>query len=178
MLQFSYLETILFMDFTLLRSNQGKATDEALHLFITNINGFFSQITSENRPSAADAARFNGMMREILEGISQAEYDYYLRKYSHDPSYADCTVADVEMMANAMKITQLSKLTTRMQYWAATEEYGGCIRNPREHRHAVKYIDQWVNSAGVYPITFFAKSNRRATSESILGNLHLPGTSY
>ena len=138
MIQFTCLDAILAMDFTQLRSNHKRATDEALHIFISNINGFFQQINAQNRPTETDMVRLNEMMEHILANINQVEYDFALTQYASD--YSDLTPEVIQKMALSAQVKSIEHLPTRMQYWAATGEFGGCIRNPLEHRQAVKYI--------------------------------------
>lgn len=160
MIKFDCLNAILEMDFTELRSKRGKATDRGLRLFITNINGYFAQMNEANRPTDAEVQHFNELMERILAAINTVEYHYHLTKFRKD--YADFDAEMIEAMTRQTEIKSPKNLPTRMQYWAATEEFGGCIRNPEEHRQAVKYLEAWYGDRSAAPGAFFTSPRRRA----------------
>jgi len=165
MIQVNYLDAILAMDFTQLRSNHGKATDEILLTFISNINGFFEQINAANKPTEADIYQVNLILEQILAKINQVEYDYFLRKYTNDE--LDFTPEALQKMARATQVKRPADIPTRMQYWAATEEFGGCIRNPAAHRKAVKFIQEWFNDSVVVHGTFFVHPKPRLETPQV-----------
>ena len=120
-------------DFTQMRALVNRATDEAIISFVGILNDFFSQF-AEIEPSLEELQTYTKYMNLILAKINEVEYDFALANYSKtEPEYA-------HIMAEGVKLSDISKIPTRMQYWAAGESFGDTIRNASEHSKAVEQL--------------------------------------
>lgn len=134
MANFTPLNEILDMDLHQLRANQGRATDAAIKLFVVKLNEFFSQF-GNTKPDLNEKNTFSQIMNSIIAKINEVEMEYFRNKNSTDEAMKHVNL-------DSYKIT-FEKLPTRMQFWAATKEFGATIRNPVEHRRAVSYLQTW-----------------------------------
>lgn len=136
---FQNLQNILEMDFSQMRALKtaggARATDAAILSFVTNLVEFYTQF--DNMPTHAQLATYRNFMEQITDRINDSEHAYYLVKYTEE-----CP-ADAEIMAQTSKLKSFSGIPVRMQYWAASEEFGGTIRNAAMHRIAVSELDKW-----------------------------------
>lgn len=137
---FQNLQNILDMDFKQMRAIPGheglRATDEAIHLFVDNLIAFFSQF---NEPPAKEQLKtYQVYMEKITNKINESEYTYYFNKYT--ALYPE----DAEKMASTCMIKSFKELPKRMQYWAASEEFGESIRNSKNHSIVVKKLNTWA----------------------------------
>ncbi|KTD63109.1 hypothetical protein [Legionella shakespearei] len=61
---------------------------------------------------------------------------------------------EAEGLASAALLSSFRDIPKRMQYWAASEEFGGELRYSAQHRKAVRKFDDWI--------AFIDKPNRYA----------------
>ena len=155
MTSFESLQEILDMDFTAMRAlpcvGGMRASDEAITAFVTNLNLFFNQF--QEKPTPTDLSRYQDLMTAITEKINIAEFSYYLEKYQDEKP-------DVQKsMAESNKLSSFKSLPTRMQYWAASEQFGNAIRNAENHRQALKHMNDWKDliepRSALQPLNFF-----------------------
>lgn len=71
--------------------------------------------------------------------LNESEHSYYLDKYKAE--YPD---QDAETMASSTELKSFKDIPKRMQFWAASEKWGDSIRNPKQHRKAIKCLDKWA----------------------------------
>ena len=142
MADFEPLEKVLNMDFSQMRaldtSGGKRATDKAIHDFVSALSEFFSQF--DKKPSKEELKTYLGLMDKITQKINETEYNYYLGKYT--AMYPD-DLDKVKSMALGNLLKSYRDIPTRMQYWAASEEFGGAIRNAQQHALVVKKLNQW-----------------------------------
>lgn len=156
MADYSSLERIIQMKFSDLRaasckdSSNMRATDEAISLLVNNLRTFFSQF--KDIPSEAVLREFECKMDAILVEINKSEYEYYFQKYSKE------SPEGAAAMARQNAEVSISKLSKRMQYWAAAADFGDTIRNPQMHRLVVEDLDKWANA--------LARLNKRHSREA------------
>jgi hypothetical protein len=135
------------MDFTQLRGlkspDGARATDEAIHCFVDNLVLFFSQF--KQKPTPDQFKIYLDYMNQITAKVNESEKDYYLKKYT-----AECP-EHAEVMTLHVALKSFKDLPTRMQYWAASEEHGGTIRNSENHIIAVNKLDEWASSQAPLP---------------------------
>lgn len=140
MSDFQPLEKILNSDFTQMRALQAsggmRATDEAIHEFINNLNEFYKQFGG--LPTQSDLNTYINYMEQITAKINASEYAYYLDKYQKE--YPETA----EGMASSCMLQSFKDIPKRMQYWAASEEFCGTIRNAEKHGAAVKNFNKWL----------------------------------
>lgn len=142
----SLMETLKAIDYNKMRSEPRDhgthhADDETLLLFITTLNYFFTQASSNLE---VFQAAFKEHMPKIIRKISDAEYSFCLEKYNSDPSWTEYTSReDREQMANDNRVTTIDTLRKRMQYWAAGASWGDTIRNPEQHKQATDHLKSW-----------------------------------
>lgn len=140
MINFDELEQIKEMDFSQMRKKPCAggmcATDEAIFEFLSHLNNFFVQFT-EYAPSEAHLRHYAKLMTEIADKASQAEIDYYTKKYT--PSEGPENAARLA----AANFLNYEKLPTRMQYWSAGEEWGDRLRNNDLHKKVIQSINRW-----------------------------------
>ena len=138
---FLNLENILEMDFKQMRCLQcaggARATDDAIHLLVNNLVQFFSQFKKD--PTHEQLKIYLDYMKKITTKINESEYDYYLKKYSKE------SPEHMKTMALGCLLKSFKDLPKRMQYWAASEEFGDTIRNSKNHIIAVKNLDKWAS---------------------------------
>lgn len=95
---------------------------------------------------------YNDYMQKILIEINKSEIAYYFDKYIHDP--LDLNTDDTQnninkkeeiasMMANLQALKNIKDLTSRMQFWAASEKFGDSLRNSKNHKQAVNKLIEW-----------------------------------
>lgn len=147
MADFTPLNNLLSWDFSQLRANNGKATDEALKFFTGQLNTFFDQF-KENNPSKSDIQQFNQLMDQVLAKINHIEVAYHQKLYANNPEALKNISSNCEI--------KLKQLPIRMQFWAATEEFGGAIRNAKAHRMTVNYLNKWpmISSTRLQEVKF------------------------
>ncbi len=142
MTSFKSLEKILEMDFTKMRSLEGpggmRAEPETILEFSTQLNIFFDQF-KDSGPTPLELSKYKELIILITEEINKAEVNYSLNRYkkTHPKDY--------EAMAASNKLASFKMIPTRMQYWAAGEGHGDCIRNVTAHKEAVKRLTQWAS---------------------------------
>lgn len=153
-IDYSPLERIAEMNFSQMRkfdlneSQTMAATNESILFFVNNLNSFFNQF-SKNRPDKEHLAAYRQLMTSITDKINESEYQYFLSKYlsqNHNQSTA-------QQMAQANCLQSYKDIPNRMQYWAASPGWGSSIRNPKEHRMAVKNMDDWAERIEKLPKT-------------------------
>ncbi len=138
---FQNLQNILDMNFNEMRGLQcaggRRATDAAIHLFVDNLVAFYSQFIQP--PIKEQLQRYVTYMENITHKINTSEYAYYLDKYSveYGPEKA-------KEMAALCLLKSFRDIPKRMQYWAASEDFGGKIRNAENHITAIKNFDKWA----------------------------------
>lgn len=140
---FQPLQNILDMDFSQMRvlESEGhiyRATDEAISDFVKNLNTFFSQF--QTPPAEEDIKTYADYMQKITIKINQKEYAYFLEKYTHEGVEPEIA----KLMAEANKLKSFKYISARMQFWAASKEFGDTVRNPVAHVSAVKSLDKWA----------------------------------
>jgi hypothetical protein len=159
---FQKLQNILEMDFTQLRALEGsggkRATDAAIHLFVNNLVEFYSQFITS--PTAEQLKTYKLYMEEITNKINAIEYAYYLDKYT-----AECPEEAVRM-ASACLLQTFKDIPKRMQYWAASDEFGGTVRNAKNHVTAVKNLDKWAAFPECCPHSFFQSKESVGKNEA------------
>lgn len=133
-MNFDYLDAILEMNFSQLRANNGRATDEAIVFFVSNLNLFFTK-NDVKHPTPDETITFHKKMSAMISKINEAEYNYYLVQHQNDGSSEE----EIANIAANYELT-LEKLPDRMQYWAATEVFGEAVRNSSAHIIAVKFL--------------------------------------
>lgn len=138
--RFEHLQKLVDMDFTQMRAltsaKGGKyATDEANSFFINTLMNFFTAF--DGKPNALEIKTYHDYMLKIAAKISQAEYAYYLKKYTEEAGLEMAKEAALPML----ELT-FDKIPVRMQYWAAAD-WGGVVRNPTEHVTVVKKLQLW-----------------------------------
>lgn len=135
------LQNILIMDFTQMRALTApggkRASDEAIYVFVSNLAEFYSQFT-QRRPNQQELQIYQQYMQDITAKINESEYAYYLDKYS-----TECP-EEAEGLASATRLSSFKDIPKRMQYWAASEEFGGAIRNSTQHREVVRKFGDWI----------------------------------
>lgn len=142
LLIFKPLERILSMDFTQLRALECAgghcASKESIKMLVDNLLEFFSRF-KEMAPNKKQRIEYKSYMEQITQKINKAEHAYYLAKYtSMDPENA-------EQMATRTLLKSFKDLPTRMQYWAASTNWGDPIRNAQSHCAAVKALQRWAD---------------------------------
>jgi hypothetical protein len=163
---FSPLHDVLRMDFNCMRQldceyGEGKrATDDAILYFVSKLNDFFKQF-SVITPSPADIKSYCMIMNEITKKINTAEQAFYSKKYANDPQ--------IETMVELSKLDSFKNIPTRMQYWAADSKYSAAIRNPDQHKFAVKHLAIWAKLSTSPLITggFFADTTAKAADTKL-----------
>ena len=143
MSNFEPLKVALAMDFTQMRAKKQReincATDEAIKLFVSCFRDFFAQFAS--RPSEAELQEYKQIMDRITNKINDAELAYFTKKYTDESKYS---TDEVSHMTSFHALKGYQGIPTRMQYWAAGEQYGGTIRNAEMHANVVHQMDKWV----------------------------------
>lgn len=139
MANFQNLQNILDMDFTEMRAIPGaggmRATDAAIRLFVNNLVSFYLQFEAD--PTKEQLRTYVMYMEAIKRKINISEYAYYLDKYT--PDYPE----EAKNMAKICMIRSFQEIPKRMQYWAASEEFGGTIRNVKNHVLTLKHFYRW-----------------------------------
>lgn len=142
MSKFEPLTTVLAMDFTQMRAKKQAdincATDDAIRSFVSCFSDFFAQFTS--RPSEDELKQYQSIMEHISQRISSAEVNYYTNKYTLEGYSAE----KATHLASFHALKGYQGIPTRMQYWAAGEQWGETIRNAEMHAAVVNQMNQWA----------------------------------
>ncbi len=174
MTDFQHLENILKSDFTQMRVLHApdgmRATDEAIYSFIDNLNAFYGQFSGLPNPS--DLNTYAIYMEQITAKINASEYAYYLDKYKK--VYPDIA----EGMASSCKLHTFKDIPIRMQYWAASEEFGGTIRNAEKHAIAVRNFNKWLTYINKNRNLFFQSADVKPIYDEIDSQLNMKSQTY
>lgn len=153
MISYTALTAIAEMDFQQMRVLEApggkRASDEAITYFVMKLNEFFKQF--QDHPTSQELTLFQQHMKQIVESINKSELQYYKSKYTNEGFQA----ADAQSMAEANQVGHFKDIPKRMQYWAASSEFGGAIRNPKEHNAAQRKISEWHNMILKMPSPLF-----------------------
>jgi hypothetical protein len=163
---FQNLQNILAMDFTQMRALTApggkRASDEAITTFVSNFIEFYAQFTQ--RPNQEDLLTYQQYMQDITAKINESEYTYYLEKYTAE------FPEEAEGLACATRLSSFRDIPKRMQYWAASEEFGGTIRNSTQHREVVRKFGDWIafiDKLEQNDFTFFQKEKPASKREPL-----------
>lgn len=135
------LDELDSFDFTQMRANDGRATDEALQQFHQIFQNFFAQYPDRRIISVDVLQSYVEQMRKITTEINEAEYQYFLAKYQTE--YSDETPEMRGIMAEKSKLNSYQQIQARLQFWAASPTLGGTVRFPKEHLKTVKNMEAW-----------------------------------
>ena len=143
MVNYDDLHKLLEMDFGQMRvrkvTSGYAASDEAIHAFVTHLTTFFSQFS--NDPSAEVLAEYQKLMGHLTQKINDSEFRYFNEKYKDDGFKED----DALDLAKCCRLKSFKEIPNLMQFWAATETWGGTIRNANPHSLVVKKMQNWSN---------------------------------
>ena len=128
-------------DFTQMRTNNGRATDEALQQFHQIFHAFFAQFPDKRIIPVNILQTYVAQMSKITAKINQAEYQYFLAKYQTE--YSTETPQMHESMAKGSELDSYKKIRPRLQFWAASPTWGNVVRFPEEHLNTVKNLEAW-----------------------------------
>ncbi|MFA6301601.1 MAG: hypothetical protein WC627_00515 [Legionella sp.] len=153
MISYTALTDIAAMDFQQMRVLEApggtRASDEAITFFVVKLNEFFKQF--QDHPTSQELTLFQQYMNQIVESINKSELQYYKSKYTAE----GIEEAQAQSMAEMNQVGHFKDIPKRMQYWAASSELGGAIRNPKEHNAAQKKISEWYNMILQMPSPLF-----------------------
>jgi len=149
------------MDMSQLRkldaSGGKRATDASINLLVNSFVLFFSQF--KNEPTKQQLKEYQVYINRITIKINESEYSYYLGKYK------DEVENNAKSMASQSILQSFKDIPIRMQYWAASGDWGSPVRNAENHTSAVKSLDKWSSLVGNDSSMTFFKTQEFKTSE-------------
>lgn len=139
MANFEPLYQILKMDFSQLRTLDGRATDTSIISFVDELKEFFTQFDG-SQVNLVDKKRYHALMSQIINGINVEERIYFSKKLNSskikpaspiNPETYDVTPAT---------------LPNRLDSFAGGERSGNTVRYSKNYMYVCNCLRQWLSS--------------------------------